>query len=238
MSVPFGGVHDSLYLFFWFSLFDHFFIHPWFYFFPFSFIVSFFLFPTHQYAFSSLSFFLFRLPPPFFLLDIPVFLVTSFRLLFSFHFSLVLPFSCFYLHLSSTPACFPFATLPFPVSRVPVFFAALTSTSCYHSCSPLPVAFFFCFWRRQKIFTLLDLCVSSLRRGHANLVCIVPILSDDLFRESIEEVPRQWPSLRPDLFPGPHRARKCNTSACAILRTLSRPGNCYNSVFVCLRLQH
>ena len=27
--------------------------------------------------------------------------------------------------------------------------------------------------------TLLDLCVSSLRRGHANLLCIVPILSDD-----------------------------------------------------------
>ena len=25
--------------------------------------------------------------------------------------------------------------------------------------------------------TLLDLCVSSLRRGHANLLCIVPILS-------------------------------------------------------------
>ena len=28
--------------------------------------------------------------------------------------------------------------------------------------------------------TLLDLCVSSLRRGHANLLCIVPILADDL----------------------------------------------------------
>ena len=27
--------------------------------------------------------------------------------------------------------------------------------------------------------TLLDLCVSSLRRGHANLLCTVPILSDD-----------------------------------------------------------
>ncbi len=26
----------------------------------------------------------------------------------------------------------------------------------------------------------LDLCVSSLRRGHANLLCIVPILSDYL----------------------------------------------------------
>ena len=26
-------------------------------------------------------------------------------------------------------------------------------------------------------FTLLDLCVSSLRRGHANLLCIVPIVA-------------------------------------------------------------
>ena len=32
---------------------------------------------------------------------------------------------------------------------------------------------------KKKQFTLLDLCVSSLRRGHANLLCIVPILSDD-----------------------------------------------------------
>ena len=31
-----------------------------------------------------------------------------------------------------------------------------------------------------KLFTLLDLCVSSLRRGHANILCIVPILTDDL----------------------------------------------------------
>jgi hypothetical protein len=36
----------------------------------------------------------------------------------------------------------------------------------------------------QKLFTLLDLCVSSLRRGHANLLCIVPILTDDPRRES------------------------------------------------------
>ena len=36
----------------------------------------------------------------------------------------------------------------------------------------------------QKLFTLLDLCVSSLRRGHANLLCIVPILTDDPGRES------------------------------------------------------
>ena len=35
-----------------------------------------------------------------------------------------------------------------------------------------------------NIFTLLDLCVSSLRRGHANLLCIVPILTDDPRRES------------------------------------------------------
>ena len=36
----------------------------------------------------------------------------------------------------------------------------------------------------KKLFTLLDLCVSSLRRGHANLLCIVPILTDDPRRES------------------------------------------------------
>ena len=35
-----------------------------------------------------------------------------------------------------------------------------------------------------KLFTLLDLCVSSLRRGHANLLCIVPTLMDDPRRES------------------------------------------------------
>ena len=38
----------------------------------------------------------------------------------------------------------------------------------------------------KKLFTLLDLCVSSLRRGHANLLCIVPILTDDPRRESKE----------------------------------------------------
>ena len=35
-----------------------------------------------------------------------------------------------------------------------------------------------------KLFTLFDLCASSLRRGHANLLCIVPILTDDPRRES------------------------------------------------------
>ena len=38
----------------------------------------------------------------------------------------------------------------------------------------------------KKLFTLLDLCVSSLRRGHANLLCIVPILTDDPRRESMD----------------------------------------------------
>ena len=35
-----------------------------------------------------------------------------------------------------------------------------------------------------KLFRLLDVCVSSLRRGHANFLCIVPILTDDPRRES------------------------------------------------------
>ncbi len=33
-------------------------------------------------------------------------------------------------------------------------------------------------WMEKKLGPFLDLCVSSLRRGHANLLCIVPILSD------------------------------------------------------------
>ena len=43
----------------------------------------------------------------------------------------------------------------------------------------------------QKSFTLLDLCVSSLRRGHANLLCIVPILTDDPRRESETKIQRE-----------------------------------------------
>jgi len=34
------------------------------------------------------------------------------------------------------------------------------------------------------LFALLELCMSSVRRGHANLPCIVPILTDDPRRES------------------------------------------------------
>ena len=34
------------------------------------------------------------------------------------------------------------------------------------------------------LFTLLDSCVSSLRRGHANLLCIVPSLTDDPRKET------------------------------------------------------
>ena len=33
--------------------------------------------------------------------------------------------------------------------------------------------------RQKNCDTLLDVSVSSLRRGHANLLCIVPILADD-----------------------------------------------------------
>ena len=36
----------------------------------------------------------------------------------------------------------------------------------------------------KQLVSLLDLCVSSLRRGHANLLCVVPILTDDPRRES------------------------------------------------------
>lgn len=35
---------------------------------------------------------------------------------------------------------------------------------------------------KKKLFDFLNLCVSSLRREHANLLCIVPVLSDESFR--------------------------------------------------------
>jgi hypothetical protein len=47
---------------------------------------------------------------------------------------------------------------------------------------------FFVFYRNLRIgsqlCTLLDLCVSSLPRGHANLLCIVSIVTDDSRRKS------------------------------------------------------
>jgi len=57
------------------------------------------------------------------------------------------------------------------------FFPERTSESWPHVCPRAPVT-------RQKLFTLLDLCVSSLRRGHAKLHLIVPSFTDDPRRES------------------------------------------------------
>ena len=39
-------------------------------------------------------------------------------------------------------------------------------------------------WCVATLFTLLDLCVSSLSTGHAKLLCIVPIVKGDPRRES------------------------------------------------------
>ena len=47
------------------------------------------------------------------------------------------------------------------------------------------------------LFTLLDLCVSSFCSGHANILCIVPMLIDDPLRKS-----RNW-SSPPGIRPGP-----------------------------------
>ena len=40
-------------------------------------------------------------------------------------------------------------------------------------CTPMWIFFFFC----KKIWNASRICVSSLRRGHANLLCIIPIFS-------------------------------------------------------------
>ena len=46
--------------------------------------------------------------------------------------------------------------------------------------------------RQTYVVTLLDVCVSSLRRGHANLLCIAPILTDDPRRESETNICCCW----------------------------------------------
>ena len=38
--------------------------------------------------------------------------------------------------------------------------------------------------KRIDVFMLVGLCVPSLRRGHANILCIVPSLTDDPRRQS------------------------------------------------------
>ena len=64
---------------------------------------------------------------------------------------------------------------------------------------------------RKKLFTLLDLCVSSLRRGHANLLCIVPILTDDPRRESKLEI---FGASKSQLcVPSPRSGRSPHTTA-------------------------
>ena len=69
------------------------------------------------------------------------------------------------------------------------------------------------------MFTLLDLCVSSLRRGHANLLCIVPILTDDPRRESntTRETKKQTEDYK--VGRGPHS----NVSKSQRSNTLSKP---------------
>ena len=66
----------------------------------------------------------------------------------------------------------------------------------------------------KKFFTLLDLCVSSLRRGHANLLCIVPILTDDPRRESKG-------SFETHVLPSP-RQGGCGVPCRGILKTVGR----------------
>ena len=48
----------------------------------------------------------------------------------------------------------------------------------------------------NRLFVLLDLRVSSLRRGHANILFVVEILTDDRSRESTRTAFRDYASKR------------------------------------------
>ena len=73
----------------------------------------------------------------------------------------------------------------------------------------------------KELFTLLGLCVSSLRRGHANLFCTVPILTGDPPRKSERRASRFRHTL-PEASPLPAfpvgrggAQRSCGTSSCS-----------------------
>ena len=72
----------------------------------------------------------------------------------------------------------------------------------------------------KKWITLLDLCVSSFRRVHANLPCIFPLLTDDYRRRSIQTKNRNGIFTLQKL-PG------CRTRSCAEIAEYERtlPGN-------------
>ena len=60
--------------------------------------------------------------------------------------------------------------------------------------------------RCSNWFTFVDVCVSPLRGGHANLPCIVPILTDDPRRECnvvlpIGSIPSSFGLSMPSLLP-------------------------------------
>ena len=57
----------------------------------------------------------------------------------------------------------------------------VVTSSCTLIVASLPVLYAAVF---ECMFTLLDVCVSSLRRGHANHLFMVPIVTNDPRRES------------------------------------------------------
>ena len=66
----------------------------------------------------------------------------------------------------------------------------------------------------KKLVSLLDLCVSSLSRGHANLLCIVPNLTDGPRRESKLIFRFKCPTI--------HKNNKILRNACAPLKAVER----------------
>ena len=81
----------------------------------------------------------------------------------------------------------------------------------------------------KKLVSLLDLCVSSLRKGHANRLCIVPILTDDPQRKSVLVIP-MLVQIRGQLEEvGKVSRRGCSKKACItsrLVRVILAQGPC------------
>ena len=86
-----------------------------------------------------------------------------------------------YIYIYNGCGLYDFLVLFFVVATQRVFHTRLPGVCSDGRTESPPNGYGFHYY---KLFTLLDLCVSSLRRGHANLLCIVPMLTDDPQRES------------------------------------------------------
>jgi len=129
----------------------------------------------------------------------------------------------------------PALLLAFQHSRTEAYSVVQTDTlqSAAATSAPVPPRN-----NQTKSAILLDLCVSSLRRGHANLLCIVPIFTDDHRSGSYHLIklrPYKWPAWASHPEPLPTKEER-STPDCSIAFTSAAVAQAalWSGVCVCM----